>query len=382
MAPLVLLLSMLAQQFPAEGQPIQPTRQVLWMTGPEIAQDLPAAPPGEPIDQMIVGPANVFTSQAEMNTFCAAAISAANAIYAADPANPTRLRLAGCIYLSGYVTPNDMQQELPALYFSFHPPPLPVGATTIPGLTIALRDQYRADRVTMISNSPTCGLAYMSASIYGKLWAFSVVNKNCAISNESFVHELGHNDGLCHDTPNASGCTPAFPYGYGFCDNVAPTPHGRQSPMTYPSPCGGTRVIFSNKDNSFTYGYPFGDASHDEAAVQRWGMPIEADFYPSTCTSALTLLPATLANGSTGHAYTQTFTASGGTGPYTFSVTTGTVPAGLTFTTATLSGTPTTAGVSTFTVGVSDTTGCTTNLAYSLTVLGLPTAPTNLRVFP
>ena len=51
--------------------------------------------------------------------------------------------------------------------------------------------------------------------------------------------------------------------------------------MTYPSPCGGTRGLFSNKDDTTTYGYAYGDATHNEVATLRWGMPIEANFYPS-----------------------------------------------------------------------------------------------------
>lgn len=63
-------------------------------------------------------------------------------------------------------------------------------------------------------------------------------------------------------------------------------------------------------------------------------------------------------DGSTTIAYTFTFTASGGLAPYKFTVKSGTLPAGLTLSTAgVLSGTPTTAGNSTFTVRVTDANG-------------------------
>ena len=56
-----------------------------------------------------------------------------------------------------------------------------------------------------------------------------------------------------------------------------------------------------------------------------------------------------------GAAYTDTLTATGGTTPYTWSVNAGTLPAGLSLSSAgVLSGTPTTAGSSTFTVNVID----------------------------
>ncbi|WNL46391.1 putative Ig domain-containing protein [Dyella sp. BiH032] len=62
-----------------------------------------------------------------------------------------------------------------------------------------------------------------------------------------------------------------------------------------------------------------------------------------------------LANGAAETAYTHSFTASGGTGPYTYSLTTGSLPAGLALSSAgVLSGTPTVAGSFNFTVRATD----------------------------
>ena len=64
---------------------------------------------------------------------------------------------------------------------------------------------------------------------------------------------------------------------------------------------------------------------------------------------------ASLPVGTTTVAYSQTLAASGGVTPYTWSLASGTLPAGLTLSSAgVLSGTPTTAGTSTFTVRVTD----------------------------
>ena len=69
----------------------------------------------------------------------------------------------------------------------------------------------------------------------------------------------------------------------------------------------------------------------------------------------ITVAPATLPNGATGTAYSQTITASGGTAPYSFAITTGALPAGLSLTSAgVLSGTPTASGSFTFTVTATD----------------------------
>lgn len=64
----------------------------------------------------------------------------------------------------------------------------------------------------------------------------------------------------------------------------------------------------------------------------------------------VTLSPATVPGGTVAVAYSETVSASGGTGPYSFSITAGAVPAGLTLSAAgVLSGTPTAAGNFNFT---------------------------------
>jgi hypothetical protein len=68
----------------------------------------------------------------------------------------------------------------------------------------------------------------------------------------------------------------------------------------------------------------------------------------------IVVAPAVLPNGTQGIAYSQTFTASGGTAPYTFAITAGALPAGLSLTGATLAGTPTTDGSVSFTITATD----------------------------
>ncbi len=74
-------------------------------------------------------------------------------------------------------------------------------------------------------------------------------------------------------------------------------------------------------------------------------------------------------------AYSQTLSVSGGSAPYTWAVTSGTLPAGLTLASSTgvISGTPTTAGISTFTVQVTDNIGGTSTQSLSITVNSLTT---------
>ena len=86
-----------------------------------------------------------------------------------------------------------------------------------------------------------------------------------------------------------------------------------------------------------------------------------------------------LTAGTVGTAYNQTFAATGGTPPYSWSVTVGTPPAGLTLSAAgVLSGTPTTAGTSNFTVQVTGGGSATRAFALTINPAGAPdnTAPT------
>src|SRR5207248_6274172 len=89
-----------------------------------------------------------------------------------------------------------------------------------------------------------------------------------------------------------------------------------------------------------------------------------------TCPT-ITVSPSTLPNGTTGTAYNQTITASGGTAPYTFAVTTGTLPNGLTLASSgALTGTPTVANSFSFTITATDSSAgaCTGSQAYTLRI--------------
>jgi hypothetical protein len=86
---------------------------------------------------------------------------------------------------------------------------------------------------------------------------------------------------------------------------------------------------------------------------------------------AISLSPATLPDGAYGAAYNQALTANeaGYQGTFSFAVTTGALPAGLSLASdGTLSGTPTAAGASSFTVTATDSAGFTANQSYTLTI--------------
>ncbi|WP_326980962.1 zinc-dependent metalloprotease [Chryseobacterium sp. MYb264] len=66
-----------------------------------------------------------------------------------------------------------------------------------------LRTTYGADLVALVTGTPTntCGLGYVNTSPtnYSGSSGFCVSLYNCAVSNYSLAHELGHNMGLQHD---------------------------------------------------------------------------------------------------------------------------------------------------------------------------------------
>jgi probable HAF family extracellular repeat protein len=113
-----------------------------------------------------------------------------------------------------------------------------------------------------------------------------------------------------------------------------------------------------------------GIGRNPDGQLEAW----RAELDPLTNCPTITVSPATLPDGTVGIAYSQTITASGGTAPRTFAVTTGSRPGGLNLANAgTLSGTPTNAGVSGFTITATDANNCIGQRDYTLTI-----NPTNL----
>ncbi len=91
--------------------------------------------------------------------------------------------------------------------------------------------------------------------------------------------------------------------------------------------------------------------------------------YTMTVLPPVTIDQESLPNGQIGIPYSLTLTASGATAPFKFAVTAGTLPAGLSLSSAgTLSGTPTTVRVSSFTITATSAVGFAGSQAYTLTV--------------
>ena len=110
--------------------------------------------------------------------------------------------------------------------------------------------------------------------------------------------------------------------------------------------------------------------------LSTYTMIIAAAPAPPPGCPVITLSPATLPNGTVGVAYSQTISASGGTGPYSFGVTSGVLPPGLTLTPAgLLAGTPTLAGTSIVTIRGTDANGCFASITYTIIIAAAPPVP-------
>ena len=115
-----------------------------------------------------------------------------------------------------------------------------------------LRNTYRADFVSLWVNDDDggeiCGRAHCDSDADD---AFSVVNWGCAVSNFSFHHEIGHNQGSAHNDDDCSWpcycARESYSYGWRFFNLSR---QGRRTVMAYDNDAGAYMRInwFSNPD--------------------------------------------------------------------------------------------------------------------------------------
>jgi putative Ig domain-containing protein len=123
----------------------------------------------------------------------------------------------------------------------------------------------------------------------------------------------------------------------------------------------GTPVTAGTASHTFT----LHDSSSPPQTVQQ-SLTLTINPAPAPLSITTTSLP----NGSVGQAYNQSVQATGGTGALTWSIVAGTLPQNLSLnpTTGVISGTPTAAGTSSFTVRVADTGGQAATQALSILI--------------
>ena len=143
------------------------------------------------------------------------------------------------------------------------------------------------------------------------------------------------------------------------------------APTTFSSPApAGTATLASVFNGTDPNGdwklFIFDDQGFNSGSLPGWSLTI---FTGSGC-PRFTITPASLPEALLNAPFPMTtLQSSGGTGLYTFQITAGALPNGMTLTTeGVLSGTPTQAGVFTFTVTAKDQNNCTWQRSYTLNV--------------
>ncbi|MCI8210507.1 hypothetical protein AUC61_13280 [Pseudomonas sp. S25] len=135
------------------------------------------------------------------------------------------------------------------------------------------------------------------------------------------------------------------------------------SPLHGVATANGTSMTYTP-----TAGYS-GTDSFTYTASNATGSSSPATVSITVTQPTLALTPSTLPGGQIGTAYSQSFSAAGGTAPYSYA-SSGTVPTGLNFDSANgvLNGTPTSVGSYNFTITVTDHHGATGSTAYSVNI--------------
>lgn len=202
-------------QFEVLGDPDSLIQDALSGAAASASDALTSDTPVE-IDVMIVWTPNAEAAvggRNAMDSLVLNSVANANLVYGNSGVN-ARLRLVHAAPVVYTETPSSISTDLSNLR----------GTTDGKLDTVhALRTQYGADIVSLFGDgyrsAGTCGIGGLMSTLSTSFAssAFNVVDRGCAVSNLSYAHEVGHNQGLHHDPSNASS-TPSQTYAYGYQD--------------------------------------------------------------------------------------------------------------------------------------------------------------------
>ena len=200
--------------YPEELPPVEVTLEMMTnqpdnQYAPQVTLD-----DGSQIDVLVVYTAaarNAAGGVTAIQNLITSARDVTNVSYNNSAVTP-RLNLVGMSEVT-YVESGDMGLDLDRLRLS---------ADGFMDSVHTLRDLYKADLVSLIVESGQyCGIAYQMQVVDTSFasWAFSVVQRTCAVGNLSFAHELGHNMGARHDWYVDTGTNP-YTYSHGHVNTT------------------------------------------------------------------------------------------------------------------------------------------------------------------
>lgn len=170
----------------------------------------------------------------------------------------------------------------------------------------------------------------------------------------------------------ATKSLPAAAVGSAYSQSLSAT--GGLAPYTWTKVSGSLPTGLSLSASGAITGTPAatGDSDFTVNVTDADGRTASAMLTIITVGSDVAVTTVSLPAGTTGSAYSATLTAGGGSTPYTWAVKVGTLPTGLSLDAGSgaITGTPTAAGTSNFTVEVTDGTANTATRALSISVTG------------
>ena len=247
---------------------------------------------------------------------------------------------------------------------------------TVTGLPAGLTDTVSADTKTLtISGTPQAQAAVASArtpetrrpAITPVSISVTVTDATGQSSSISFNIVLTAPAALTITTTSLSGGTAGTAYSATVTASGGTTPYswtitGLPSGITATSATPAATISGTTDANgTFSISVKVTDAASNTFSVTLSLTIAQA--------AALVITTSTLPNGTANVAYSQTLAATGGVAPYMWSKTNGSLPAGLTLSSGgMISGTPTTAATSTFTVQAADSESPAQTKSVTLTI--------------
>ncbi len=218
----------------------------------------------------------------------------------------------------------------------------------------------------------TDGTLSGTPTVYGS-YSFAVTATDAGGCTGSRAYTL---DVTCPVMALLPATLPNAPIGVAYSQTL--TADGGTPPVTFAVTSGSLPPGLSLAPAGGLTGTPSatGSFAFTVRATATGGCFVDRPYTVAVACPAMAVLPATLTDGLVGSAFAQSVSASDGIAPFAWTIASGSLPAGLSLDPGTgmISGTPSTAATSVFTLRVTDAFGCTAEETYTLSILASPPA--------